>query len=456
MKDIKNTLDQYNQDHLLQFIDSISDTEKQSFINHLKSIDYKAVTAVFKNNVHNAEESIASLEPLPFKTIESTTTEDLERWFSFAKKAFCKGEIAAFLVAGGQGSRLGYDGPKGAFDMGLPSGKSLFQLQSERLLNLKSHYGVTVPWYIMTSSLNYDATLEHFKKYDYFGYPESDIHFFNQGMIPAFSEDGKILMQSKSEVALVPDGNGGCFSALHKSGMLQDMKDRGVKHVFLYGVDNALIEVCDPEYVGFYLSEKKAASAKVVKKAYPEEKVGLFALRNGLPGVIEYSDIDDETRKKVDSEGNLIFDGGNIAVHMVAIEAIERLKEEPLPYHTAFKKVGYINEKKVFVTPNKENAYKFEQFMFDIFTQIGELSLFEVNRSSEFAPIKNAEGNDSPATAYDMVLKLHTKWLVDAGITIDSECYYEISPLVSCYGENLSQHIFDEAISEGSILSVKK
>ncbi|MGL1936454.1 MAG: UDPGP type 1 family protein [Fibrobacterales bacterium] len=456
MEHLTKILSEYKQEHLVRFFNDLTEGEKQQLAQQLETLDFAHVTEIFKNNVANREEAINTLEPLPFKAIAATTKEDIEQWFSASRDAFAKGEVAAFLVAGGQGSRLGFDGPKGAFDMGLPSGKSLFQLQAERLLNLSKNYGNSIPWYIMTSELNNEATINHFKKYDFFGYPQKDIHFFNQGMIPAFNADGSILLQSKSELALVPDGNGGCFAALERSGMLDNMKQRGVKHIFLYGVDNALVEVCDPEYVGYYLTEGKEASAKVVKKAYPDEKVGLFALKNGKPGVLEYSDIDDETRQKTDTAGNLVYDGGNIAVHMITVAAVERLQERPLPYHTAFKKVSSIDASGALIKPETENAYKFEQFMFDIFGDVGELSLFEVDRASEFAPIKNATGNDSPETARTLVLELHTQWLKDAGLAIDSDCYYEISPLISSYGENLNQQTFDQGLESGLIFSVNR
>ncbi|MGL1903837.1 MAG: UDPGP type 1 family protein [Fibrobacterales bacterium] len=456
MEHLTKIVSQYNQEHLVAFYNELSEEEQQKLVQQVEELDFKRVIKTFNDNVSNHEEAIDTLEPLPFKSISETTKEDLELWFSKSRDAFLKGEVAAFLVAGGQGSRLGFDGPKGAFDMGLPSGKSLFQLQAERLLNLGKNYGKIIPWYIMTSELNNEATVQHFKKYDFFGYPLKDIHFFNQGMIPAFNAEGSILLQSKSELALVPDGNGGCFAALERSGMLEDMKQRGVKHIFLYGVDNALVEVCDPEYVGFYLSEGKEASAKVVKKAYPDEKVGLFALKNGKPGVIEYSDIDDETRQKTDDAGNLVYDGGNIAVHMITVAAVERLQERPLPYHTAFKKVSYVDTNGALIKPETENAYKFEQFMFDIFGDVGELSLFEVDRACEFAPIKNATGNDSPETAKKLLLELHTQWLKDAGLTIHDDCYYEISPLISSYGENLSQQTFDVGLESGLIYSVNR
>jgi len=396
-----------------------------------------------KNEVPQGE-----LSPMPFHLASDDPRREM--WMLAGEEILRHGQAAAFLVAGGQGSRLGFDGPKGAFDIGLPSHKSIFQLQAERLLHLEQRFGKPVPWCIMTSPLNHADTQAHFEEHGYFGLQRDWVRFFPQGMICALDTQGHALRESSSRLALVPDGNGGCFRALAQSGALDWLSSLGIRFVFLYGVDNILAKVCDPLFLGALASNGQLPSAsKVVHKRSANEKVGIFALRDGKPGVIEYSDLPDSLRELRNPDGSLTYDGGNIATHLFRIEALRKLQNQPLPWHAAFKKVAYYDETGKTIQPEAPNAWKFEQFLFDAFPILGAMLPLGVSREEEFAPVKNASGDDSPESARRMLGTLHRDWLKAAGVPVRSDRLYEISPLLSYAGEGLSTEVFIAELSKG-------
>ena len=266
----------------------------------------------------------------------------------------------------------------------------------------------------------------------------TNIRFFEQGTLCALSPDGKAVLDG-DRLALVPDGNGGCFRALSQSGTLAWLIERGVKYVFLYSVDNALCRICDPAFIGALASEGRSMSAsKVVHKANANEKVGIFAFQNKKPGVVEYSDLPEEYRDMTNPDGSLTFDGGNIAIHLFKIEGLRKLQTSKLPWHTARKTVCGI-----------ENCWKFEQFLFDSFPQLGTMMPFGVVREEEFSPVKNAEGCDSPETARIMIGKLHKEWLKKANVEVNPNKLYEISPTISYAGENLNRRTFERELGKG-------
>ena len=320
----------------------------------------------------------------------------------------------------------------------------MFQLQAERLLNLSARVEHPIPWCIMTSPLNHEATVNFFTEHDFFGYARENIRFFEQGTICALDPNGKAIVDENNRLALVPDGNGGCFRALSQrrtpiaaqSGTLAWLVEKGVQYVFLYSVDNALCRICDPAFIGALAAEGRSLSAsKVVHKAGAQEKVGIFALQNNKPGVVEYSDLPENYRDMTNPDGSLTFDGGNIAIHLFKIAGLRKLQTSRLPWHTARKTVCGI-----------EKCWKFEQFLFDAFPLLGTMMPFGVLREEEFSPVKNAEGNDSPKTAREMIGRLHREWLRKAHVAIDPKKLYEISPTISYAGEGLKQSVFDREI----------
>jgi len=439
MADFVEILKNAGQDDLLARLESLDGEARALLERDIASQDWKEL-----HDLH-AEKSAASLsdnvssdlKPMPFKIGADDLRYDF--WKETGEILLGKGQVAAFLVAGGQGSRLGFEGPKGMFDIGLPSHKSLFQLQAERLQNLAAQVGHAIPWCIMTSPLNHEATVNFFTENNFFGMDRQNIRFFEQGTICALTPEGKAVVDENNRLALVPDGNGGCFRALAQSGTLAWLIERGVKYVFLYSVDNALCRVCDPAFIGALASEGRSMSAsKVVPKAGPNEKVGIFAYQDKKPGVVEYSDLPVEYRDMTNPDGSLTFDGGNIAIHLFKIEGLRKLQTSKLPWHTARKTVCGI-----------EKCWKFEQFLFDAFPQLGTMMPFGVIREEEFSPVKNAEGNDSPKTARTMIGKLHREWLQKAHVEINPNKLYEISPTLSYAGENLNRRTFARELGKG-------
>ncbi|PWJ71917.1 MULTISPECIES: UTP--glucose-1-phosphate uridylyltransferase [unclassified Fibrobacter] len=426
------------QGDLAYYLESLSGDARKSLERDIASQDWEELKALHaeKSTASLSDNVSSDLKPMPFKI----GADDLryEFWKETGEILLGKGQVAAFLVAGGQGSRLGFEGPKGMFDIGLPSHKSLFQLQAERLQNLAAQVGHAIPWCIMTSPLNHEATVNFFTENNFFGMDRTNIRFFEQGTICALTPDGKAVLDGEDHLALVPDGNGGCFRALAQSGTLAWLIERGVRYVFLYSVDNALCRVCDPAFIGALASEGRSMSAsKVVHKANASEKVGIFAFQNKKPGVVEYSDLPEEYRDMTNPDGSLTFDGGNIAIHLFKIEGLRKLQTSKLPWHTARKTVCGI-----------EKCWKFEQFLFDAFPQLGSMMPFGVIREEEFSPVKNAEGNDSPKTARTMIGKLHREWLRKAHVEVNENKLYEISPTLSYAGENLSRRVFERELGK--------
>lgn len=438
MNGLIDTLNKAGQGDLAKHLESLDGDARKRLERDIASQDWDELKALHaEKSAENLSDNVSSdLKPMPFKIGADDLRYDF--WKETGEILLGKGQVAAFLVAGGQGSRLGFEGPKGMFDIGLPSHKSLFQLQAERLQNLAAQVGHPIPWCIMTSPLNHEATVNFFTEHNFFGMDRHNIRFFEQGTICALTPDGKAVLDGEDHLALVPDGNGGCFRALAQSGTLAWLIERGVRYVFLYSVDNALCRVCDPAFIGALASEGRSMSAsKVVHKANAGEKVGIFAFQNKKPGVVEYSDLPEEYRDMTNPDGSLTFDGGNIAIHLFKIEGLRKLQTSKLPWHTARKTVCGI-----------EKCWKFEQFLFDAFPQLGSMMPFGVIREEEFSPVKNADGNDSPKTARTMIGKLHREWLRKAHVEINPSKLYEISPTLSYAGENLSRRVFERELGK--------
>lgn len=397
----------------------------------------------------------------PFNGIisaDNISEQDKEEWLSIGYDAIARGYVCALLMAGGQGTRLGTEDPKGMYDLNLLSKKTLFQLQAERLIRLKEIVkektginNVSIPWYIMTSFATETKTKEYFKKHNYFNINENDIYFFNQDLFPCISLDGKILMKSKSEIAVSPNGNGGLWSALN-NGVLEDMKKRNIKWICSYPVDNILVKICDPLFIGFCIKNNSEIGCKVVSKLYPEERVGVLSLKDGKPSVLEYTEITEErSRLKDPKTGKLIYNYAHTVLNNFSIDFVERVISNPsnlskLPHHFAKKKINYIDTNTD--TTVCSYGYKFELFVFDIFeyAKPDRVHALEINREDEFSPLKNSESepNDNPRTCRINLSNLHKKYFYKAGGNFSNdkeENLFEISPLISYSGENLENRV---------------
>ncbi|KAK6539544.1 UDP-N-acetylglucosamine pyrophosphorylase [Orbilia ellipsospora] len=455
------------QDHVFNFYDSLSASDKLTLYNQLSDIDPVRTSKLAQealNPIKPTDTKEPEITPLPTIACASTldsTEADLTKYYNEGLDLIAANKVGVVLMAGGQGTRLGSSDPKGCYDIGLPSHKSLFQIQAERISRVQTlaeqragvKPGVNVaqiPWYIMTSGPTRKPTEEYFAKHDYFGLEKSQVVFFEQGVLPCISNDGKIILESKSKVAVAPDGNGGIYAALDKSGVLTDLSKRGIEHVHAYCVDNCLVKVADPVFIGFSALKKVSIATKVVRKRNAKEPVGLIILKNGKPDVVEYSEISKEMTEEMDSENSelLKFRAANIVNHYYSVEFLKTIPEwcQNLPHHIARKKIPYLDaESGEQVKPEKPNGIKLEQFVFDVFPliQLDKFACLEVAREDEFSPLKNARGagEDDPDTSKRDIMAQGKKWVVKAGGQIVSESMdadgIEVSPLLSYGGEGL-------------------
>ena len=369
-----------------------------------------------------------------------------------------QGKIGAFLVAGGQGSRLGYEGPKGEYPVTPIKGKPLFQVFTEQLLAHGRDCGKAIPWYIMTSTTNDAATRAFFQKHHHFGYDPANVFFFVQGMMPAFSFDGKMLLAAKDSLALSPDGHGGSLRALAKSGALADMKRRGVEHLSYFQVDNPLNHCVDPLFMGLHDLTGSEMSSKTIPKSSGLEKVGNFLLVDGKVQVIEYSDLPESLALQKLPDGNLRFNAGSIAIHALRVSFVERLNQGgslKLPWHRAEKKVPYLDHDGQLVKPEKPNAVKLEQFVFDAIPLADHAIVYTTDRAEEYSPVKNAEGNDSPASSKRDQIRRAAQWLKAAGVQVpekngDVDAVIEISPIFAENAAKLATRNLPKSIAPGS------
>ena len=310
----------------------------------------------------------------------------------------------------GQGTRLGHDGPKGTYILDVtPKAKSLFEILCDNLKEAKEKYNVIIPWYIMTSRENNEKTQEFFEKNNYFNYPKDAIKFFVQGEIPMLDMTGKILLTEDGVIKEASDGHGGIFEAMFKNNVVKDMQDRNIEWVFVGPIDNPLEKMIDEIFIGMAKEKNVLEAGKSLVKANPKEKVGVFCKKNGKPSVIEYTEITDEMANMTDENNNLVYGESHINCNMFNIKGIEKIGNNKLPYHSAFKKATYLNENGEIIKPQEPNAYKFESFIFDAFNKLDDMLIFRVNREEEFAPVKNKEGVDSVETAIKLYNQYHKK-----------------------------------------------
>ncbi len=399
----------YDQEQLLSAYSRISDeSEKQEFLNKILTIDFKQISDIYKDNVASKVEfTDENVEPIDFVDKYKLSKEEYEKYEKIGIEKIKSGKLAVVTMAGGQGTRLGHKGPKGTFDLGLDSHKSIFEILTDTINEARNKYGVNIPWYIMTSEDNDAETQEFFNKNNYFGYPKEYISFFKQGKLPMVNEEGKILIDEHGKIKEASDGHGGIFQSMRRDGVLFDLKSRNIEWVFIGGVDNVLVKPVDPILIGLACDRGVEAAGKSIIKASPSEKVGVFCKHNGKPSVIEYSEISQEMAEETTADGELKYAESHILCNLFSVNAIDKISTEKLPYHKAHKKATYIDENGKVIVPDKPNAYKFEAFLFDAFESLNDIIVLRVKREEEFAPVKNKEGQDSPETARKLYIDFH-------------------------------------------------
>ncbi len=464
LKQLRETVKKYNQEHVFRFWNELTETSQNNLINQLEAIDFDLMVELKKKYIDKSETRLFKGELEPPSIISLPHTDKQKQQAEQAKKAgeklLTSGKVAALLVAGGQGTRLGFKGPKGMFPAGPISGKSLFQLHAEKIMALNRKYNITIAWYIMTSETNFNETVEYFKKNNYFGLAPDDVFFFVQGMIPAMDKSGYFFLDAKDHIFVNPNGHGGTLFALRDNGCIEDMSRRGIEEIFYFQVDNVLIKICDPYFIGYHHLAEAEMSAKVVSKKDPLEKVGIIGKLDGKITVIEYSDLPDEDKKARLPNGELKYRAGSIAIHTIKRKFIERLMQEriQLPYHVAHKKIPYIDENGNKIEPDAPNGYKFEMFIFDALPHAKNSIIMEIDRKNEFSPIKNATGSNSQATAKQALMNYHGRMLQQAGFEVQFDKQgnligeLEISPLFALDADELKNKLDPNFKFDGKLL----
>lgn len=395
----KQVLQKYGQEHLLNSFNSLSKEKQSELLDTILTTNFKQMQELYETTKIKANFENVKLEPIAHVTKADLSQEELEKYTSLGENAIKNGKLAVVTMAGGQGTRLGHNGPKGTYDLGLESHKSIFEILCDTMKEACEKYSVTIPWYLMTSDANHEDTIQFFKNHNYFGYPKEAVSFFIQGKLPMIDAEGKILLDEDGTIKQAADGHGGIFEAMRKNGVLYDMKEKGIEWVYIGGVDNVLAKMVDPVLTGLAISEGTLMAGKSVVKANSHERVGVFCKKDNKPNVIEYTEISDELAEATDAKGELLYGESHILCNQFHLSALEQISQNKLPYHVAFKKASYLNDKGEVVQPTEPNAYKFEAFLFDAFSTVDAMSILRVKREDEFAPVKNAEGVDSPETA---------------------------------------------------------
>lgn len=448
----------HGQSHLLSWWDELSLDDRSNLLEQVESIDFPLVSRLVQGagshtqpaSGYESGESRARRATPPTQLIaQPKSPEDHQLWRQATERGDAMlrdGSVGAVLVAGGQGTRLGFDQPKGMFPIGPVTDRSLFQIFCEQLLARGRIAGAVIPYFIMTSDATHHDTVKFFREHDHFGLKPRDVYFFRQGKLPAVDDKTwQILRTNKGEIALSPDGHGGLIKALQAAGLLEEMRNRGIESLYYHQVDNPTAIVCDPAFLGLHDLHQSDMSTKIVNKVSAEEKMGVLVSIDGRTQIIEYSDMPVARTQEVESNGTLRFRAGNTAIHVIRRGFLQDLIDQgqDLPYHRAHKPVSYINESGELVQPDPsaKNAYKFEQFIFDVLPMATTALVVEADRNMEFNPVKNQSGADSPETSRAALCRLALTQLRNVGATMPDNTRVEISPLLALDAPALSAKV---------------
>ena len=448
---IKNKLRNYNQEHVLKWWEQLGDIQRKELLQDIESIDFELMGKLVNQYIGRKEISISfddikSPEIIKIPGAESEILRQKEAR-EIGEQCIRNGKAACFVVAGGQGTRLGFEGPKGAYPIGPIFGSSIFQFHAEKILKAQQKYNARLMWYIMTSKPLHEQTIEFFEDNKYFGMNKDQVRFFSQRMLPAIDKHGKFLMSSKHEISKSPDGHGGALFALRDSGAIDEMQKMGIEYISYFQIDNLIVKVLDPVFIGNHLKAGAQMSNKVTPKITPSEKVGAVVIMDKKYAVIEYSDLPKEHMSDKDKDGSLKFNAGSIAIHILNTEFAKSLTEEgmKLPYHIAEKNIPYVDNSGEHIKPKDKNGIKFETFIFDALKFAKNVTNMEVIREDEFSPIKNLTGIDSVESGKQLYMNRCARWLREAGVNIpfdengNAKIKIEISPLFANSPDDL-QH----------------
>lgn len=386
----------YGQLHVLKYYEELSEKEKAALLEQIEATDF----AVLSSKAQEADRQMERGVITPLSAMElSEIQKRRDEFTQLGLEAIRSGEVGAVLLAGGMGTRLGSDAPKGMYDIGLTKPVYIFERLIENTMEIVRQSGAWIPFYIMTSDKNHEATVRFFQEHDYFGYDREHISFFRQEMAPASDYDGKVYMEAKSKISTSPNGNGGWFISMERSGIAQKAREAGVKWLNVFSVDNVLQRIADPCFIGAVIATGSAVGSKVVKKVARDEKVGVMCLEDGRPSIVEYYDLTEELMDAKDAKGDPAYNFGVILNYLFRISDLEQIMDRKLPLHVVEKKIPYLDQNGELVKPEAPNGYKYEQLVLDMIHELDSCLPFEVVREKEFAPIKNKTGVDSVDTA---------------------------------------------------------
>lgn len=423
------------QEHVLAYWKRLAKNERKELLAQIATIEPKSLKqcAAALETGGDRFDSSTGLAP----KVAELSGAALKKAVAAGEKELRAGRVAALLVAGGQGSRLGYDGPKGCYAIGPITGAPLFYFHARKILARSIRYGATIPFYVMTSEANNAATQRCFEENDFFGLDPKNVFFFTQGMWPGMTKDGKIILDRPGHIFMSPDGHGGLLAALRRSGALDDMRARGIKSVFFFQVDNPLVEIADPAFIGYHVLQKSEYSLKLCAKRDPFEKVGIPMQFGKTFRMVEYTEMTKEQCLR-EKDGKLYFLYGSPAIHVFDRAFLAREAAKAMPLHLAFKKIPFVEKGKV-VQPKEPNGYKFEKFIFDILPKAKRAAFLAFDQKEEFSPVKNAEGNDSPATCQADLRAKWTKWFAEIGMTVPKDVPIEIDPVYALDAKDLAK-----------------
>lgn len=403
LKLAKEILKKYNQEHLLYFYDEISEAERNILINQILNIDFDQIINLYANSKKNDDLSNVKISPLPHIEKDKLTEKELDYYTQIGETIIRNNQIAIVTMAGGQGTRLGYKGPKGTYMLNLkPIKKSLFQIIAENIIEINHKYNVIIPWYIMTSEENDKQTQDFFEINNFFEYPREKIKFFKQSKLPLIDINGKLILQEPYLIKEASNGNGNVFNSMNKAGIISELNNMGIKWIHFGGIDNILLKNVDPLFLGLTISNNMEIGSKSIFKKEPLEKTAVYCKKNGKPSILDYDNISlDLSESKIVSTNTYLYREANMLSHIMSLSAIKKIKDIELKYHRAFKKNAFVNSEGVKQVPNSPNTFKFETFIFDAFSYFDDMLLLRVNENEEFAPIKDFTGIYNPDSAIE-------------------------------------------------------
>jgi UDP-N-acetylglucosamine/UDP-N-acetylgalactosamine diphosphorylase len=451
----------HGQEHLLRFWDELAAPEQNALTRQIEELDLPRLAAPVTSSESTgespSEKARRAVPPANMVIVPGNDKRLLREWAGACQtgEALLRaGRVGVILVAGGEGTRLGFPHPKGQFPMGPVSGKPLFRLLAEQVIARSKRAGALIPYYVMTSHATHAETVAFFEQHRHFGLDPGNVRFFQQGNMPAVDRhSGRILMSEKHELALNPDGHGGLLAALERANLLEDLRGRGIDFLYYHQVDNPLARVCDPAFLGFHVERESEVSTKVVAKLAPEERMGVAVDVDGRTQIIEYSDLPADVASHRDASGNVLLWAGSTAMHVFSRSFFERLRDSQieLPFHRAVKKVPHINDEGRQVDPEAENAVKFERFIFDVLPLAERSLVVEARREDEFCPLKNKSGDFSPDHVRASMSRQFASWLTAAGAAVPDGLPVEISPLYALDAEELAAKLDRTRKFEGPV-----